>query len=297
MIGNAEKTRSDKIKEISISFGKIEKENISGHYIVLRNPNRYIPQHIEDVSDFILELNFGLEKRKVKVESCQVKEYSLKIKLENIAEIEGLDLGLVTDAKIKVKSADFLLEALLECFQTLKLEESHNLKEGLPENLEFVFGPPGTGKTTYLAKNVLIPLMNDSEDKKVLVLAPTNKAVDVLTSRIIEEMKGNKDYENWLFRFGATPNEELEKLQVVKDRTFNLERLAKEVVVTTASRFTYDFTANEFGSKNLFDLNWDYIVIDEASMIHIPSIIFAIYKRHPKKIIIAGDPFQIGPIA
>ena len=40
----------------------------------------------------------------------------------------------------------------------------------------------------------------------------------------------------------------------------------------------------------------DYIVIDEASMIPIANIVFPLYKKTPKKFIIAGDPFQIEPI-
>ena len=43
-------------------------------------------------------------------------------------------------------------------------------------------------------------------------------------------------------------------------------------------------------------INWDYIIIDEASMIPIAYIIFPLYKKTPKKFIIAGDPFQIEPI-
>ena len=43
-------------------------------------------------------------------------------------------------------------------------------------------------------------------------------------------------------------------------------------------------------------INWDYIVIDEASMIPIANIVFPLYKKTPRKFIIAGDPFQIEPI-
>lgn len=44
-------------------------------------------------------------------------------------------------------------------------------------------------------------------------------------------------------------------------------------------------------------MRWDYVVIDEASMIHLPWMVYALYKLRPKKFIIAGDPFQIQPIA
>lgn len=47
----------------------------------------------------------------------------------------------------------------------------------------------------------------------------------------------------------------------------------------------------------LHGIKWDYIVIDEASMIPLVNIIFPLYKKTPKKFIIAGDPFQIEPIS
>lgn len=43
-------------------------------------------------------------------------------------------------------------------------------------------------------------------------------------------------------------------------------------------------------------INWDYIVIDEASMIPLANIVYPLYKKTPHKFIIAGDPFQIEPI-
>lgn len=43
-------------------------------------------------------------------------------------------------------------------------------------------------------------------------------------------------------------------------------------------------------------INWDYIIIDEASMIPLANIVYPLYKKTPKKFIIAGDPFQIEPI-
>ena len=50
----------------------------------------------------------------------------------------------------------------------------------LCENIEFVFGPPGTGKTTHVARDIILPMMRSAQDLKVLVLTPTNKSADVL---------------------------------------------------------------------------------------------------------------------
>ena len=72
--------------------------------------------------------------------------------------------------------------------------------------------------------------------------------------------------------------------------------MAKNITVTTIARFPYDFFMPEGARVFINGINWDYIVIDEASMIPIANIVFPLYKKTPRKFIIAGDPFQIEPI-
>ena len=72
--------------------------------------------------------------------------------------------------------------------------------------------------------------------------------------------------------------------------------LSHSVTVTTIARFAYDGFALKHGSKKLHEIKWDVIVIDEASMISLASIIYLLYRQKPKKFIVAGDPFQIEPI-
>ena len=178
----------------------------------------------------------------------------------------------------------------------LNYADDFNMQENLCEDIEFVFGPPGTGKTTHLAKNVLIPLMEENSECKVLVLTPTNKAADVLVCRIMEILQGSHSYEDWLVRFGATADEEIEQSPVFKDKTFDIRTLSKNVTITTIARFPYDFFMPQGVRLFLNGLKWDYIIIDEASMIPIANIIYPLYKKTPQKFIIAGDPFQIKPI-
>ena len=84
------------------------------------------------------------------------------------------------------------------------------MRDNLPENIEFVFGPPGKGKTTYLATDILIPLMKGEEDVKVIVLTPTNKAADVLARKIMECADDPDTCSQWLVRFGITDDSTLE---------------------------------------------------------------------------------------
>lgn len=284
-------------KTISIRFGKVERDTQSSKTIVLKEPSRFIPQSIEEFSGVRVDLDFGSGRTgKLRVESFTAKEFLLLGKLASKEELSGINLSEVLEARIEVQNPSFLLQELLERFRELRLNENFDMKENLTPDIKFIFGPPGTGKTTHLAEKILIPMMQGTKPNKLLVLTPTNKAADVLTTRIIEKMGTDTSYLNWLVRFGTSADESIEKAGVWRDRSFDIGKLSHSVTVTTIARFAYDGFAVKYGSKKLNEMEWDAIVIDEASMISLGSIIYPLYRQKSQKFIVAGDPFQIEPI-
>lgn len=282
-------------KKISISFGRVEKDAIAPKTIVLKEPSRFIPQSVEELSGVRVDLHFDDGRTgKLHVESFTAKEFSLLGKLKSVDELKGVDLSKVVEARIDVQNPSFLLQALLNCFRELGLAQDFDMKANLTPDIEFVFGPPGTGKTTHLAEKVLMPLMRRAEKLKVLVLTPTNKAADVLTTRIMDKMSSDKSFLSWLVRFGTSANERIEKEGVWRERSFEISALDRSVTVSTIARFAYDGFSEERGK--LYEIEWDFIVFDEASMIPLASIVYPLYRRKPQKFIVAGDPFQIEPI-
>ena len=296
LLNSSENTANS--REISITFSKVEREEGTSRTLVLKHPSRYIPQSMEDLADIPLELHFADKPMvKVAVEVVNVKSYTLRAKLKTNAQIDGVDLSLVTEARIEAKNPVFLLEELRKAFNKLDLSENYDMQRNLCDNIEFVFGPPGTGKTTHLAREVLLPLMKEAEELKVLVLTPTNKAADVLVRRVMEIMDTDHSYADWLVRFGATNDSVIEQSGVFRDKTLDIRDFSRNVTVTTIARFPYDYFLPASNTRvHLSELKWDYIIIDEASMIPLVNIIFPLYKKTPKKFIIAGDPFQIEPI-
>lgn len=288
---------NNRSKEISIAFSKVEREPGTHRMLVLKHPNRYIPQFMEELADVPMVLHMADQTKTVAIEVASVKSYSLRVKMKSGKEIDGIDLSTVTSVTIDAKSPAFLLEELRKQFIELGYADDFNMQQNLCSNIEFVFGPPGTGKTTHLAKNVLLPMMQENREYKVLVLTPTNKSADVLVRRIMEVSEEDHSYNKWLVRFGSTSDESIEESPVFRDKTFDLLALPKSVTVTTIARFPYDFFMPEGNRYYLRGVDWDYIVIDEASMIPIANIVFPLYKKTPRKFIIAGDPFQIEPIA
>ena len=282
-------------REVSISFSKITREENTKRTLVLHYPNRYIPQFMEDLTDVPLVLHFEDAKRQLMIEVINIQSYTLRIKLKSSENIEGINFNKVINATIDAKNPIFLLKELRDKILALNYQESFNMQSNLCKNIEFVFGPPGTGKTTYLAKNVIPPMMRKQGNSKVLVLTPTNKAADVLVKRIMEADKYG-EYNNWLIRFGTTGDEFIEESEVYKDKTFDFRKMPKSVTVTTIARFPYDYFMPDKERIYLDEIKWDYIIIDEASMIPLVNLIYPLYKKTPEKFIIAGDPFQIGPI-
>lgn len=286
-------------REISISFSRVTKEPGTNRILVLRDPNRYIPQFMEDFSDIPLMLNMDNETKTVAIEVVSAQSYALRVKLKPDVDVSNIDFNKIKEAHIEAKNPQFLLESLLQKFKSLSelgYKEDDNLQEKLPANLEFVFGPPGTGKTTYLADKVLLPLMRNEKSAKILVLTPTNKAADVIVRRIMS-LDNNETYKQWLVRFGSTGDQVIEDAGVFREKTFDISVLSKNVTVTTIARFSYDYFMPDGKRYFLDELDWDYIVFDEASMIKIADIVYPIFRKTPKKFIIAGDPFQIDPIS
>ena len=285
-------------REISISFANVERERGTTRTLILKHPNRYIPQFMEDLADIPLELRFADQQTiKVAIEVVNVKSYTLRIKLKTGDQIDGIDLSFVVEARIRTKNPSFLIDKLKDEFNKLDFADDYNFQSNLCKNIEFIFGPPGTGKTTYLAKNVIIPMMKKTENFKILVLTLTNKAADVLTRQIIDNIDTGNSYKKWLVRFGATNDSVIEQQGIYRDKTFDIRSTKQNVTVTTIARFPYDYFLPDGGTRlHLNALNWDYIIFDEASMIPIANIIYPLYKKTPKKFIIAGDPFQIEPI-
>lgn len=283
-------------KEVSISFGRVERDPDTQRTLILKYPNRYIPQFMEDLENIPLVLRTAKNKKspkKVAIEVVGIRHNTLSVKLKDKFKVDDIDLNDVIEARIDVNNPIFLLDELQKQFNALGFADDYNMRDNLCANIEFVFGPPSTGKTTHLADEI-ISLMNKS-DLKILVLTPTNKAADVLVNKIISRAENNS-YLDWLLRFGTTDDANVEKNGVFRDKTYDINSKRKNVTITTIARFPYDFFMPPGKKIFLREMKWDYIIIDEASMIMLAQILLPLYTKTPTQFIIAGDPFQIEPV-
>ena len=183
------------------------------------------------------------------------------------------------------------IDSLTKQFVKLDLPDDYSLRDNIPDSIKYIYGPPGTGKTTRLVGKIQDIIQSSETDLDILVLTPTNKAADVIASRLSD----NDVCTQYTYRFGVT--ESLEFLETNNVYTRNdgfIDNNGHHVVITTAARYAYDYLMpNE---EIICDHHWDYVVVDEASMMDIVTMAFILFKSQDCQFIISGDPKQIQPV-
>jgi DNA replication ATP-dependent helicase Dna2 len=145
-----------------------------------------------------------------------------------------------------------------------------------------IMGPPGTGKTSIILKHLVRQLLQDQ--KKILLLAYTNRAVDEICDAI-----AGQDY----LRIGrkASVRQEYHP-HLLGERVKNLSKRGE---VSHLLQRTPIFVATVAGMSRRFDLfdlcRFDLAIIDEASQILEPQIV-GLLSMVPKFIMI-GDHKQL----
>lgn len=279
---------------LHIVFSKVEKDPHSERGVLLRNPSRYIPRSIEECSNITVVFYLPNDIHpSISFEVASVQDYVLRLKCKN-EDVDEVDKLLavahqVYRAELKTETPIKLIQRLQQAFLELGYEDNFSMLDNINPNVKFIFGPPGTGKTTHLVKKWISKIATRPHGK-MLVLCPTNKAADVIAQRALDKINPASRPETWLYRFVQTAEDSLEQNVCLRDS--NVYNNDKCCVISTIARFAYD----GFEDAKLKDIDWDYIVIDEASMIPLAEIIYPIYKCANAQIVIAGDPFQIEPI-
>lgn len=274
-------------REFEVCFTEFEITNF-GKGVCLKNPSKDIPDWIENAAS--LEIFLCSHDKTDKLAASIIRNDGKTVELAIEAKDSKKFNGVV---QIKLIARDSLnhIDSLRQRFVQLGFEDDYNLNENLNQSIEFIYGPPGTGKTTRLVGKLSDVIKKADDYKNILVLTPTNKAADVIATKLFND----DNCGDYLTRFGATESQDLIEEAVVQSRdTFFIDELDRNIVVTTIARYSYDC----FQPDNcaICDYDWDLIVIDEASMVDIVPMVYILYKSRNADFIIAGDPKQIEPV-
>jgi hypothetical protein len=279
-----------------------EVEPLADGVLVLRRPNvAELPYElVSDRDRAISGMKLKLRKRGVAYQ--EIAEFELLAGTEGEVRVRvpklPFEWNASTVATIELPVDDMLLRMLSGAWR--QVAQGHEpsrpiidlMKERAPgSQVGFIFGPPGTGKTTELAKRLIDTVR--STEAKVLVLTPTNTAADVLYQRISEKASEDLKVLQGVHRFNA------------ENKDIPLEEGYPAVVITTMHRFTFDRFANGVA---LNTVDWDHVVFDEASMVSLPYALLPLMSLPATRsasdrgalgarFLFAGDPFQLMPVA
>lgn len=270
-----------------LRFSKIEKTDKSNFY-KLSGCSGVIPENIDESTNVNIKIISASQRQSYSIQNISQKNQTVLIQLNQVLPDTLVDNFFV--GEITYSPTIDLLGRLTNAFHHLEDWEDINLK--FPP-IQYIYGPPGTGKTTSL-KNKIIGLTEDNPSVKILVLTPTNKACDVLAEKLYEE-----NYDSFIRLSSQTSTALPEDVYTNDLNDVSLENL--NVLISTIHRHSYFKVNTDHSQFYLYNYEgWDYVIIDEASMINLPYITFSslisLQNKPNCKVIIAGDPKQIPPV-
>lgn len=159
--------------------------------------------------------------------------------------------------------------------------------------LYFLWGPPGTGKTSAMMKAWVWEAIRDIPVKKVLLLAYTNRAVD----EICEMLATLTEVRNQYIRIGSHDSTSPQFHDSLLDTRIQNLDTRKEIVDLIKSTNVFVATVHSImGKSQLFELvDFDLLIIDEASQLLEPMVTGLIAVT--KKSILIGDHKQLPAVS
>lgn len=235
---------------------------------IIDNYLKHLQKNLSAYKDY--QEIFGIDEEEVEED---FQEDSFSYSGLNIKKLEN-PIKNIKIAIAEKKSKD--LQGKLDNYQSYALE---SLNQFIESNIDYadyrlVWGPPGTGKTELISRICL----DNYSNKSILITSFTNVAVDNALERIADNLEKVKIKSmDLISRFGG-----INKISPKMQDYNNLKPKAK------IWGSTLDYALINFKS-----IPFDIIIIDEASMVSLPKVLFTFLIS--KKVILIGDFLQLHP--
>lgn len=280
---------SEEIKEIDEKGSGSSRYHITNGEFIKQEGEYYIYRF---ATDDIIELSDDLPVE-VKLSNDSAKGFIVTISGFEVTIAVTKDLGKFVASAILVSSAKFLLEKIKSILEdpkkinsqfnyeiieklfglrgtsltgsksseplpvetvNLNSRQKQAIRSSLDNEILFIWGPPGTGKTTTLGNIVRCYVEKHKDgDSKVLVLSHTNVATDKAAERIIDCSR-SEDYliEGKVVRLGNIIDDD--KNRVLEDKDVPLVRLS-DIVRRRTDQLSHELEKQVIRLKSLTDTN------------------------------------------
>ena len=192
--------------------------------------------------------------------------------------------------------------------QSVGLGQDLALKKATSQSITFVWGPPGTGKTTILCKIALEHILNGY---RVLMVSYSNVSVDGAVVKIasmseqvpgqiirygyprVKELLESKTLTSYAYVLYKNPElaneynsliKERDKLRKKDSRRIEIRKrlnkireklLQQEKELVQNAAFVATTISKAVVDKALYNQKFDVVIFDEASMAYVPQVVFA----------------------
>ena len=166
-------------KTASLFSNSGERSSLSGVVLSLKRNKVLLATNKEDLPDWVDNGRLGVE-----LTFDEISYREMEIALKKVQEAQGTRLAELRDIMLGIKPASFSNEPMQE-IQVLNESQNEAVRKiSQAKDVAIIHGPPGTGKTTTLVQAILHTLKTQ---KRLLVTAPSNTAVDLLTEKLASE--------------------------------------------------------------------------------------------------------------
>lgn len=171
--------------------------------------------------------------------------------------------------------------------------QARTFQQFMEKRLTLVWGPPGTGKTHFLAKAILCVARAGKEDGKrvrIAVTAFTHAAIENLMEEIRQNMAAfglQSSMSLYKLKEPSTPRGE--KLEGISENSLHY-KMGEDILVVGGTVFSFN--------KAEVDEKFPILVVDEASQMKFGELALGMKPLLSKtgKIVLAGDDLQLPPI-
>lgn len=294
-----------------------------GTMIKLWFPTAIVPAQILACEDFTLMVN-TYEDLGAKVETVEFTAESwhlMEALLERLDELDSDHAFIAHEIACRAKS-QVNIQKRIRLGQKLAVQRASN------EAVTFIWGPPGTGKTTTLAQIALEAIL---QGKRVLMVSYSNVSVDGALLRVagmsdypegqivrygyprLPELLESKTLTSYAYVMQKSPDiaeeydfliQEKKKLKRNDARRIEINKrieklrsqlIEKEHDLIENCPFVATTISKAVVDQAIYGQEFDVVIFDEASMAYVPQIIFAAGLAK-KRFVCLGDFRQLPAI-